>query len=330
VHPCVAAAQRIADETLFPAALETDRAERIPEAHLECLAAAGLYGLAGPESAGGLHVELGVFTDVVEALASGCLATAFVWVQHHGLVMALAGSENTALRDAWLGELCAGRLRAGVALGGVRSGPRQLVARATVGGWRLQGSVPWVTGWNMIDALQVLALSAEQELVSVLVGTTPASTLRATPRPLIAANASSTVELDFDAHLVPFEHTLSRSPYRLPPAHDGGGRPNGSLALGVARRCCSLLGPSPLDAELAARRRQLDDASAESLAAARADAVELALRSSAALMVSTGSRALTSDQHAQRLAREALFLSVFGSRPAIRSALLARLGSLPR
>jgi hypothetical protein len=31
------------------------------------------------------------------------------------------------------------------------------------------------------------------------------------------------------------------------------------------------------------------------------------------------------DQHAQRLAREAIFLLVFGSRPVIRDALLARL-----
>jgi hypothetical protein len=32
------------------------------------------------------------------------------------------------------------------------------------------------------------------------------------------------------------------------------------------------------------------------------------------------------DAHAQRLAREALFLPVFGSRPAIKSELVARLG----
>jgi hypothetical protein len=35
------------------------------------------------------------------------------------------------------------------------------------------------------------------------------------------------------------------------------------------------------------------------------------------------------DQHAQRLAREALFLLVFGSRPGIKSALLRRLGATP-
>jgi hypothetical protein len=35
------------------------------------------------------------------------------------------------------------------------------------------------------------------------------------------------------------------------------------------------------------------------------------------------------DQHAQRLAREALFLLVVGSRPGIKSGLLRRLGATP-
>jgi nucleoside-diphosphate-sugar epimerase len=37
--------------------------------------------------------------------------------------------------------------------------------------------------------------------------------------------------------------------------------------------------------------------------------------------------AVTVDQHPQRLAREAVFLLVFGSRPGIKSALLRRLGA---
>jgi hypothetical protein len=43
--------------------------------------------------------------------------------------------------------------------------------------------------------------------------------------------------------------------------------------------------------------------------------------------VQDGSKSVTVDQHAQRLVREAQFLLVFGSRPAITSALLRRLGA---
>ena len=57
------------------------------------------------------------------------------------------------------------------------------------------------------------------------------------------------------------------------------------------------------------------------LPVARAAACELALRATAALVVGQGSTAILADQDAQRLAREALFLLVFGSRPAIRQSL---------
>ncbi|MET0411856.1 MAG: acyl-CoA dehydrogenase, partial [Polyangiaceae bacterium] len=229
------------------------------------------------------------------------------------------------LRQAWLGDLCSGRKRAGLALGGVRPGPRRLLATATEQGWCLEGTVPWVTGWSLVDALQVLAISPEEELLSVLVEARPSNSLRATPHELVAANASHTVELAFVRHIVPFEHTLSRAPYVPPPAHDGGGRGNGSLALGVISRACALLGASELDRQLVRCRDDLDRASPETLARARADAVELALRATSALLVHAGSRSISAGQQPQRLAREALFLSVFGSRPAIRAALLERL-----
>ena len=80
-------------------------------------------------------------------------------------------------------------------------------------------------------------------------------------------------------------------------------------------------------------RRRLDDAltdpAREAMADARAAASELAVRATAALTVHTGSRSVMTDQHPQRLAREALFLLVFGSRPGIRATLLRRLSPLP-
>jgi hypothetical protein len=106
-------------------------------------------------------------------------------------------------------------------------------------------------------------------------------------------------------------------------------RPNGSLALGVAARCCRLIGASPLDGELAARRAALDSAAeparAAAMPAARADAAQFAARAAAALVAAAGSRGILAGEHPQRLAREALFLLVFGSRPAIKDRLVARL-----
>jgi alkylation response protein AidB-like acyl-CoA dehydrogenase len=76
----VETAQRLADEVLFPAALATDAADAVPVELLDALAEAGLSGLAGPTAAGGLDADFSTVCTVVEALASGCLTTAFVWV----------------------------------------------------------------------------------------------------------------------------------------------------------------------------------------------------------------------------------------------------------
>src|SRR5439155_1700083 len=98
----------------------------------------------------------------------------------------------------------------------------------------------------------------------------------------------------------------------------------------VAGRCCALLGSSPLDDELAASRAALAETPPESMPAARAAASDLALRAASGLLVSVGSRGVALDDHAQRLAREALFLLVFGSRACRWRAGRGRAGRAPR
>ena len=91
-------ARQIADEVLFPAALTTDAADVVPREILDTLAEAGLYGSA-------LDVDFPAICAVQEALASGCLTTAFLWAQHLGLVHSLALSDDDELRSRWLDRL---------------------------------------------------------------------------------------------------------------------------------------------------------------------------------------------------------------------------------
>ena len=82
----LAAARGLADDLLFPDAMRVDGLDVLPLAHLDALAALGLYGAPVPAAAGGLGLDLQAYCTVVEELASGCLATTFVWLQHRGLV----------------------------------------------------------------------------------------------------------------------------------------------------------------------------------------------------------------------------------------------------
>ena len=62
---------------------------------------------------------------------------------------------------------------------------------------------------------------------------------------------------------------------------------------------------------------------------ARARASELAVRAAHALAVSRGSRSALAGDVAERLSREAAFLLVFASRPAIKDALLQSFKASP-
>jgi alkylation response protein AidB-like acyl-CoA dehydrogenase len=336
VSEAVATARKLADDLLFPDATRVDGMDKLPAAHIDALAAAGLYGAIAPMEAGGLALALPDLAAVAEELASGCLATTFVWIQHFGLLGTLAyGGVSDALREQWLGPAIKGTLRGGIALIGQIPGPPALrAAPGPDGGWRLDGSAPWVTGWDgLVDVVLVAARGPDDTIVRLIMDAGEAPGLTVTRQRLIAVNASVTVRLDFDGVTVPAGRFVGQEPFdpgiSLRPE---GLRVNGSLALGVARRCCRLLGPTALDDQLDACRAGLDvAASADSaaMAVARAAACELAVRASAALAVHEGSKAVTPDQHAQRLSREALFLLVFGSRPPIKAELLRRLAGIP-
>ncbi|HUJ07186.1 MAG TPA: acyl-CoA dehydrogenase family protein [Streptosporangiaceae bacterium] len=315
-------AGRIAAEVLLPAAMQVESSGRVPKAHLDLLAAEGLYGMAGPADSGGLDVDFAEACAAVEVLAGACLSTTFVWLQHHGAVRAVAASGDARLRREWLRPLCLGARRAGVALGGTLPGPPRLRAAPAPGGYAFDGVSPWVTGWGYIDTLHTAARTEDGTIVWALLDASTGSGLTVEPLDMVAVMASSTVQARFDRLHVPAGRITGTLPFERWAERDAAGlRMNGSLALGVAGRCCQLIGPGPLDGELAAARAALDAGTAQTMPAARAAACELAIRAAAALVVTQGSTAILAGADAQRLAREALFLLVFGSRPPIKEAL---------
>lgn len=322
-------AHRLADDVLFARALATDAAELVPVELLDGLAAAGMYGLLGPAEAGGLEASPATADLVIEILAGGCLTTTFVCMQHLGVVATVAAAEE-ALRDAWLGRLCSGEVRSGVAFAGLRRpGPPAMTVRGSPGGYVLDGNAPWVTGWGRIDLVHVAARDQVGDVFWFLVDTGQREGLRVEPLRLAAVNASGTVTMYLDNLFVPAERLTRCEAFEEWQARDAAGlRRNGSLALGVAARATGLLGEeSALRKQLNERidqvRGQLDTAApGETIATARAAASQVALGAATTLVIAGGGRSLLLDQHAQRLAREALFLLVFGQTPAIREAQL--------
>ncbi len=335
--PGVAAARRIADEVLFPAAVAVDGAQAVPAEVFDAIAREGFYALGGQDQPN--TPEGPVVPDdqgraaVIEAFAGGCLSAAFVWLQHRGALGAVTTSSNPVLRESFLQPMRRGRVRGGLAIGAAtRPGPPPIRARRDGDGWTLSGTAPWVTGWGMIDVLLMAARDRDDRLVWALVDAGDAPALRAEPLQLIAVQASGTVTLTVEDLHVPDARVVATEPHADYLARDAESlSTNGFLAVGVAGRAIALLeGQAPaagLADELADVRSRLLQAPAEEAPAARAAASDLALRAAAALAVHQGSRSVLRDSHAARLIREATFLLTFGTRPAIRTRLLDRLAA---
>jgi len=316
-------AGEIADDVLFPDAALVDRADRVPASHLDLLAQEGFYGA-------GLDDDLSLSAHLVETFAGGCLATAFVWLQHRGPLRAVAHSDQPGVRATWLTPLASGEVRGGIAYSGARPGAVGLRAYQTAEGWRLDGAAAWVTGWDLIDVLHVAAVDDAGQVRFFLLDAVESDSLRTRPHELTAARASRTVTAIFRDHPVPADRFVAAQPYAGWSAREASGSAlNGFLAVGVAARCLRLLGDAPIAVKLAAEledcRAALLAADATATPAARAAVSELAMRCATVLAVHTGSRSVLLDSPAQRLVREAAFLLVFGTRPAIRDELLHRL-----
>jgi alkylation response protein AidB-like acyl-CoA dehydrogenase len=320
----VAIARRLADELLWPAAQEIDRARSVPRAVLDALAGAGLYGLLGPPEMGGLGAGPKVTNAVFEALGGGSLATAFVWAQHQTTVRAVAESSNE-LRREWLPALCSGRMRSGIAVAALRRpGPPAMVAEPDGDGVVLRGFAPWVTGWGLIDVVLVAA-RVGNDVVWVLVDANAGPATQVDRLSLAAVDSSATVKLRMDGLVVPASRVVGRQLYSEWRAREAPGLArSGFLAIGVAQRCVRLLGDKAgeLGRMVDRARRRLFAVDGRSVVPARVEASLIAVRAATALVAAGGGRSVEVDQPAQRLAREAMFLLVFAQTEEIRSALL--------
>jgi alkylation response protein AidB-like acyl-CoA dehydrogenase len=313
----------------FADAPAVDAADIVPASHVDALAAAGMYGIFAPVAHGGLGLGYEEACVVVEELASSCLASTFVWAQHFRFLGAMVDpTGRSELRQTWLGPAVRGEVKAGVALAGLLPGPPRLTARPVGDRWALDGDAPWVSGWGVVDIVFVAARGPDETVVSLLLDARPQTGLTVERLRLSAANASATVRLGFDGVLVAGDRLVSVEPYQAPNVRSERLRMNGSFALGVARRCCSLLGPSPLDEELGQRRWELDTAAEEDMQAARARASAFAVQAAHAFAVHRGARSAIAGDVAERLTREAAFLLVFGSRPGIKDTLLGSFGAV--
>lgn len=314
------------------------------------LKASGLLGVWAREELGGGGAPDAVVRELTEQLAGASGALWFVATQHRSPTEAARLTDNDQLRDRWAATLASGRALGAVAFAHVRRpGPPQVLAERDGDGWRVSGRLDWVTSWGLADVLLLLAETPGGDVVQLLIPAEERPGLTVTgPLALAVMAGTSTVgmrlegvaaEADEVAAVVPKPRWLERDAQRAAnasPASFGLARAAiDRLADSAARRgsteAVELAGM--LAERLVAVRREayglVDDAAPEAelvrRVELRAEALDLCVTATTALVVAEGGRAMVLVSPAQRWAREALFLLVQAQTGPLREQLLGRL-----
>jgi alkylation response protein AidB-like acyl-CoA dehydrogenase len=300
-----------------------------------------------PAEVGGAGAAASVLREVSELLAGADLATWFVQAQHHSVVRMLAAEPSRAARH-YLPKLASGELIAGIAFSHLRRFPDRPVTAAKVrGGWRLDGVAPWYSGWGLNDVAFLSGVNDEAEVVFGAARAVTGDGLTVQTRLRTAAvDAAQTVVLNLDHVMVSDNDVALRQPHSQWLAADLANANANAAIFGVGASAVRLL-RSTADsrdeaatsvaastyhewlADVRARCYALadvtrpDEAVDERLAL-RAEALEMLIAVTSALVIANAGPAMALSSPAQRKAREALFLLVQAQTAPARAATLER------
>jgi alkylation response protein AidB-like acyl-CoA dehydrogenase len=273
----------------------------------------------------------------------------FSLAQHWSPIRALM-ADRSPLRDRYLERLQRGELVGAVAVAHLRRpGPANPLATRVPGGWRIDGTLDWVTSWDIADVWLLWAADDEGNVVAGLLpaGHSDVSTPGLSvgePLRLLAMSGTHTRPLVLEGVVLRDEDILLVQPLNEWMAADDQRTPDAQpAAFGLIRGAVAELASMAnerADDVLAAATERLGEQCREIRAAAyglgvgdsvderlrwRAAALDLAMRATSSVVTARAGSGMATPRSAERRVREAMFLAVQAQTRASRDALLAAL-----
>ena len=340
-------------DVVAPGAEDADR-DGVRRETIDALAAVGMLGEALPAPQQ---------REAAELIAGADASTWFCWVQHQSPMRILEGAAAglrapapDALQQELLPGLRAGRLLAAVAFAHVRRpGPPNPVATRVSGGWRLDGSLDWVTSWDIADVVMVMAQADDDVLVCAYLpagrsGTATPGVVPGEPLDLLAMAGTHTRPVRLDGVVVPDHRIgalLDRTAWlgvdarRTADANPSAfGLARGAIAelQDIAERRSDAVANDLVDAlvsecrDVRSRAYALADADGpvEERLAVRAASLDLAVRAAQSVVTVRAGASMRRGRSAERRVREAMFLMVQAQTAATRAASLVLLAERSR
>lgn len=330
--------------------------DRDPEALRQAwngLGELGMLTLRVPRELGGVEVTAEIFAEYQECVARHSGALAFLQTQHQSAAGMLSLSSNSALQRQYLPAMRYGKIGVGIGFSQLRRPGKPMVRAVPLeGGYRLEGTVPWVTGWGIFEEFIAAATLPDGRAVF---GVVP---LRETeenggaiaigaPMSLCAMTSTNTVAVTLKDWFLPGDRVVSVQPVGWIEENDKKKVLRASFfAIGCARAGLDIVetafekrgfpfireAAESLGEELGSCRATILEAIKDEKygfsekVKLRARAIALAVRCAhAAVTVSAGAANL-SDRAAGRVYREALVFTVSGQTQPLMEATLSEIG----
>ncbi len=331
--------EALIDEVLVPGAEVVDQFG-VQRVALDHLADAGLVGTPLPTAEQ---------RELSELIARADASTWFCWSQHQAPMQILrnfAELESVAPRAALLDDLASGEQLAGVAFAHVRRpGVPNPIATRVEGGWLINGTLDWVTSWDIADVVLVMVASDSSFLCFFLTaGEVPSfrpGVEIGEPLHLLAMGGTHTRPVRFDSCFVSDDEVMPILDVNAWRKADESKTANANPAMfGIARGAISELddlatqrGDSRMRAlasKLAAecidiRERAYasidQDRDVELRLQLRAEALDLLMRSCLAIVTARAGASMMTGTATERRVREALFMQVQAQTAATRAAM---------
>ncbi|MGW0036594.1 acyl-CoA dehydrogenase family protein [Gordonia sp. NPDC003376] len=164
--PFVARVADYAGAVLRPGAVRADT-DGVPAERAREFADIGLLNHLAPKELGGQALDRAGDRRVHEIISGACFNTWLIWAQHAPVVGRLAKERARGVElSSRAHEVLTGRVLVGAAISDVRRFPDHFVeATRVTGGWRLNGTVSWFSGWGLNSAVFVAAVEPSTRTV---------------------------------------------------------------------------------------------------------------------------------------------------------------------
>ncbi len=292
------------------------------------------------------------FLDVAIELTRGDLTPAFIWTQSLAAIQRL-DKAPAALQEKWFPRLAEGKAFATVGISHLTTSRQHwtkptVVAVPQANGYRMTGSVPWVTGVTYADIVVTGAVLDDGRQLLIALDMALPGVIRGERLPLLALRGSMTGSIELDDVMISSDDIIAGPVDNVLKAIGSGGAGSfmtSAVAMGHAFGSFDELeritaGRAEFDDLKAGWHTALADLREEILVAAqepvpppqsaetlRVRATTLALQMSQSLLTASKGAGFVHGHPAERMVREAMFFLVWSCPQAVAGKLLRGFGS---